>query len=438
MKKRRTTILISAGLCFVMITSALFGALSAEAKDSSVPLVSPALSVIAEDSGMAMAGLIGNSIEFDTDDFARALNVSKMGDIEITQVPPVSAGELRVGKTVVNSGMTVSAANLKYLTYTPSGNSTATATFRFRPVDAGYDMPCQLYMLSSMNYAPTLDKVPETYLQVSTHRGITMYGTLPCYDPDGDSTVIEIVKYPESGYLELTDKTTGEYKYTPVAGYSGKDSFVYVARDMYGNYSASEKVSLRVEKSSVNVSFDDMTDDPAYNAALTMVEEGIMSGVKVGAGTYFYPTGEVSRGDFLVMCMQAIGIEEVTGATATTFADDGDIPQHMKSYVATAQKLGYVNGIPTESGVCFCPEQTITRAEAAVMIGNMIELSTPEVIPTFADSDDIPVWAATSVYSLGAIGVMNTSGGEVTPMDTLTRADAAQMLCSLMRYMDIK
>lgn len=435
MKKRRITI-YTMGLCFALITSAMFGTLTAKAAEREIATVSPALSVIAEDSGMAMAGLIGNSIEFDSEDFARALNVSKASAIEITQAPPISAGELRVGKTVVNSGMTISAANLKYLTYTASGNSSTRATFRFRPEGAGYDIPCELYLLSNVNYAPTLDKVPETYLQVSTHKGITMYGTLPCYDPDGDSTSIEIVKYPQSGYLELMDKNTGEYRYTPVSGYSGKDYFIYVARDVYGNYSASEKVSLTVERTSVNVKFDDMNNDPAYNAALTMVEEGIMSGVKVGSNNYFYPSGEVSRGEFLVMCMHALGMEEVAGATSTTFADDADIPQHMKGYVATAQKLGYIKGIPTESGLCFSSEQPITRAEAAVMIGNMIDISTPEVVPTFADSDDIPAWAASSVYGLGAIGVMNTSEGAVTPMDTLTRADAAQMLCSLMRYMD--
>ena len=437
MKKRRITILYTVGICFALITSTLFGGLSVQASGNESPAVSPALSVIAEDSGMAMAGLIGNSIEFDSDDFARALNVSKVGTIEITQAPAVAAGELRVGSTVVNSGMKVSAANLKYLTYTASSTSSTRATFRFRPDGAGYDIPCELYLLSSMNYAPTLDKVPETYLQVSTHKGITMYGTLPCYDPDGDSTVIEIVKYPESGYLELTNKSTGEYRYTPVSGYSGKDSFVYVAKDIYGNYSASEKVSLSVERATVNVTFDDMTNNPAYNAALTMVEEGIMSGVKVGSSNYFYPTGEVSRGEFLVMCMHALGMQEVTTSATTTFADDADIPQHMKGYVATAQRLGYINGVPTPKGLCFNSEDTITRAEAAVMIGNMINISTPEVIPTFADSDDIPVWAASSVYGLGAIGVMNTSGGTVTPMDTLTRADAAQMLCGLMRYVDI-
>jgi hypothetical protein len=88
-------------------------------KDGSEPL-STALAVIAEDSGMAMAGLIGNEIKFEAEDFARALNVSKISAIEITDVPDVGAGELRVGSTVINSGARISASSLEKMTYTAS------------------------------------------------------------------------------------------------------------------------------------------------------------------------------------------------------------------------------------------------------------------------------------------------------------------------------
>ena len=98
--------------------------------------------------------------------------------------------------------------------------------------------------------------------------------------------------------------------------------------------------------------------------------------------------------------------------------------------------MGYIKGIPEDGKLCFCAEQPITRAEAAVMLGNILGVSTPDVLPTFADSEEIPAWAAPSVYGLSAIGVMNTSGGAVTPLDDLTRADAAQLLCGAMKHME--
>lgn len=434
--KKSKHVLYSVGISAVILTAVATGSFMSSAASDNCSAVSPALKIIAEENGMAMAGLIGNSIEFEADDFARALNLSSVGAIEITEAPPVSAGELRVGSTVVCSGQTVSASNLSLLSYTASSREATRASFRFKPEGCGYDIPCELYLLSKTNYAPTLEQVSDNYLNVSTHRNITLYGTLPCYDPDGDTTVIEIVSYPKEGILRLVDKHTGEYTYTPSSGYSGKDSFVYVARDIYGNYSASQKVSLSVVKPTVSVVYDDMKNSSAYNAALSMTEAGIMSGTQVGASTYFYPEGSVSRGEFTVMAMNALGIDSVTECTATVFADDASIPEYMRDYIGTAYELGYVKGVQTEKGLCFEANRSITRAEAAVMLSNMLDTSMPTVLPTFKDADDIPTWAVPAVYSLNSIGIIGASGGIVSATDTLTRADAAQILSNLMSYVD--
>ena len=434
--KRSASVLYSVGLSAAILTAVATGSLTSAAKDSETIPVSHALSVIAEDNGMAMAGLIGNSISFEQEDFARALNVSKIDSIIITEAPAISEGELRIGSTVVNSGQRLSASSLDLMTYTAANNASTRASFRFMPEGMGYDIPCELYMLTKTNYAPTLEDVPNNCLEVSTHRNITLYGTLPCYDPDGDATRIEIVSYPSEGLLELTDRQTGEYTYTPTSGYSGKDSFVYVARDIYGNYSAAKTVSLTVTKPTVSVRFDDMQDSPRYNAALTMAEAGIMSGTQVGSDVYFYPDGTVSRGEFVVMVLHAVGMNDVTDVSSTGFADDSEIPEYMKGYISAAVKLGYVKGVQTEKGMCFDANRSITRAETAVLLGNILDVSTPTVLPTFNDSADIPAWAAPAMYSLNSIGVMNSSEGNISPLSSLTRGDAAQILTDLMNYLD--
>ncbi len=435
MKKRKNA-LYSFCISAVILTAAAAGSFSSFAADGECPIVSPALSVLAEENGMAMAGLIGNDICFEADDFKRALNLSSVGSIEITEAPAVSAGELRVGSTVINSGQTVSASNLSLLTYTASNSASTRAVFRFRPEGCGYDIPCELYLLDKVNHAPTLETVPDNCLEVSTHRNVVLYGTLPCYDSDGDKTLIEIVSYPEEGILRLTDRYTGEYTYTPTAGYSSKDSFVYVARDIYGNYSAAKTVSLSVVKPTVAVSYADMTDNRSHNAALTVTEAGIMSGTQVGSNVYFYPEGEVSRGEFVVTVMHAVGITDVTETSATVFADDAEIPNYMKKYISSAYGLGYIKGINTSEGLCFEANRSITRAEAAVILGNILDVSVPTAVPTFGDSADIPAWAAPSVYSLNAIGVLNAVGGNVSATAVLTRGDAAELLTNLMNYLD--
>ena len=64
----------------------------------------------------------------------------------------------------------------------------------------------------------------------------------------------------------------------------------------------------------------------------------------------------------------------------------------------------------------------------------LAETGKAAVIPTFADQSEIPVWAADAIYSLSAVGILTPTGDRITPADTVTRAQAAQMLSALMQY----
>ena len=277
--------------------------------------------------------------------------------------------------------------------------------------------------------APTLSIAPKTALEVSTYKNISYYGNLPCYDPDGDSTCVEIVSYPEKGVLALDNSSTGAYRYIPYEDSVGKDSFVYVARDIYGNYSPSATVSLNIAKQQTPVSYVDLADSSYHNAAIAMTEKGIMSGTQVTGSTYFYPSGSVSRAEFTVMAMSAAGISSVNPVSATVFADDSDIPSQMKSYIAAAYDLGYIKGSEIDGKLCFEPNREITRAEAAVMLANILDAATPTIKPTFSDSNEIPVWAEHSINALSALGVMSSlEDNTISPLSKLTRGDAANIL----------
>ena len=78
----------------------------------------------------------------------------------------------------------------------------------------------------------------------------------------------------------------------------------------------------------------------------------------------------------------------------------------------------------------------ITRAEAAVLLGNMIGASTPTVAPVFSDADAIPAWAAPSLSSLTAMGIMDAENGHAEPLSAVTRAEAAEMLYELARSVE--
>lgn len=408
--------------------------------DVEAPIVSPALSILAAKGDMAVATLCGNDYYFSEDVFARSLNVdvSALDYITVKTLPSVADGELLMGSTRVEEGQLISAANLKMLCYVAAEQTAESrACFTFSPDGAAYEIACNIYVLKDINYSPTVSIAGGDALSVSTHKNFVGYGTLTAYDPEGDALTFEVVRAPKHGLLIMTDAACGEYVYLPRIGYRGEDSFTYVVRDMYGNYSTSAEVSVQVREPSVSVVYADMQGRRDYNAALTMAEAGIMQGTEQDGKTYFYPEQTVSRVDFLTMAMQALGVGSVPDVSDTGFADDADIPAEAKGYVSAAYSLGYIKGSTDSKGnLCFAPNGTITRAEAAVILRRMVDADEAELTPAFADASDIPAWASEALSTLSSLGVMTTSGGAISPNVEVTRGQTAMMLSALQRVVN--
>lgn len=425
-KNKRAILRLSVALLAIFIFSALC-ACSVEEKESKS--VSIGMEVLSNRDFMAKSALRGESIKFSVEDFARAVNLERVESVTITSVPPTTDGTLCVGSTVLNGAQTLSASSVGLMTYNAS-SAVSSSEFRFRVNDLPYEMTCKLYMLDSKNYAPTLSVAPKTATEVCVYENVTYFGTLPCYDADGDETFIEVVSYPEKGLLIFDDRSLGAYRYIPDADSTGRDSFVCVARDIYGNYSPSVEVSLEVKRTESSTRFVDLAESPYHNAALAMNERGVMSGTRVGSLLYFYPDREISRSEFVMMAMNAAGITEVNPAEATVFADDSDIPTNMKGFISAAYDLGYIKGTTLDGELRFEGQRAITRAEAAVMLSNMLNGATPTFKPTFSDADDVPTWAQASLSEMCAMGVMFEGENGIEANAALTRGAAAVILAN--------
>lgn len=413
----------------------LLGCLPIAAEEGAeIPVVSYGLNVLAAQTDMAMSAPIGNEIVFSADAFARATNLATVRYITVKSLPASTDGELLLGSTRVAVGQTVSAESLDYMVFSAAADDLTHSYFTFTVNGSACVTVCNLYFLSETNYTPTVSMASGLSLNVSTYRGIAHHGVLSAYDPDGDGLIFEIVSYPQNGSVLLTDRAQGTYVYKPNAGYVGSDRFSYIARDKYGNYSASATVSLRVEQAGTSVTYADMKEHAAYAPALALTEAGIMSGKQVGNAYYFYPEQEVSRVEFLVMAMNAVGITDVPQCEATVFADDAQIQPSMKGYVNAAYELGYISGSLSNGVLSFMPNESISRAQAAVILANMIGESDVAVTPTFADQSEIPVWAKDAICTLHAVGIMGSDDGYVTPTANLTRAQTAQMLAAAMKF----
>lgn len=396
--------------------------------------VSNGLLIIANQNDMAKSEMVGNKIVFSIDDFEKYLNVSQITSITITSIPAIADGCLCLGDVLVNEGQTISAEQISLLNYRVGNGSIREGEFKFKADENEYETVCKLYFLSRENSAPTLSMEDERTFNVSTHQTVTVYGKISGYDPDGDDLRYEIVTYAKNGAINL-DAKTGEYTYTPIGAYFGEDYFEYIAVDKYGNYSNSRKVSLTVEKIKTDIVYSDMDEHPSHHAALTMAEKGIMSPSTIGNTTYFMPDKSVSRIDFLVMLMHAIGVNDTQSVFDTGFDDDDEIPASMKGYVYKARSMDIITGsVDAMGNYYFYPNKNITRAEAALMVNKIVNGSTPTIKPTFADKNEIPVWAQDAIYALNDLGIMTDEKGIIGAMEDLTRAQTAQMLYNLMEY----
>lgn len=398
--------------------------------------VSSGLNVIAAQYDMAKSTLVNNKIIFSADDFEKNLNIAQVSSITVTSVPAVTDGCLCVGDVLVNVGQTISRSNLDLLNYRAGNEDVREASFKFKVNGGEYEMTCNLYFLTRENSAPTLSMEDERLFSVSTHQTVEVYGKVGAYDIDGDKLRYEVVTYAKNGVLDFNSQT-GEYSYTPTGAYFGEDFFEYVAVDEYGNYSTSRKVNLTVEKLKTDVVYVDMDEHRAHHAALAMTEAGVMSGTKIGETTYFMPERSVSRLDFLVMLMHAIGIDSVETVLDTGFDDDAKIPASMKGYVRRAVNMGIISGsVNAEGEHLFEPSRDITRAEAALIVSNLVEGSVPTVKPSFSDKDEIPTWAHDAIYTLNDLGLLDSTNGEIAPTSNITRAQVAQMLYALVNILE--
>ena len=213
------------------------------AESPQMAAISPALSVLAAQNDMAVATLCGNDYYFSEDVFARSLNLATVDAIVVLSLPEVTEGELLLGAERVSAGQRIAAKELSRLCFVAVDDAARQAAFTFSPAGGGYEMPCSIHVLPQVNYSPTVSLTTEAALAVSTYRDFVGYGTLSAYDPEGDALLFEVVKSPKDGVVVMTDRACGEYVYLPREGFVGEDSFCYVARDEYGNYSAMAQVS---------------------------------------------------------------------------------------------------------------------------------------------------------------------------------------------------
>jgi len=164
----------------------------------------------------------------------------------------------------------------------------------------------------------------------------------------------------------------------------------------------------------------------AEDAILYLAEKQIIN----GKGNYkFAPNDEITREEFLKIILNAFELTS-SNTAKTTFKDVADNAWY-KPFVETAYTLGIVNGhseVLFGVGEKITREDMAVITERAAKLAEVTFTET-ESIDVFVDDNTISDYAKESVYHLKNAGIINGVGeGFFAPKQNATRAQAALMI----------
>ena len=389
--------------------------------------------VIAGEVKVIKTGLLGQKLTFCDSDFKSAYAITDFGSITVNTLPSSSEGTLLLAGRRVKVGQTIKRKNVAALVFVPASMDVSEAKFEFSLTRGGTESvgTCEMKFIDKVNYAPKTPDEREASLSLTTQAEISVFGRLEGYDPEGDAIEYMIAAYPKNGSITFTDESTGRYKYTPSNDFTGYDSFTYVLRDEYGNYSEPREVGIRIIERMSSEVYADMSGRSEYNAAIAICAMGIMSAKTLGDGKYFMPDESVTKAEFVAMAMKTMGMRADSSLTKSFFDDNVDIPIALVSYVATAQRLGIIDGSLTEAGLVFEPNRGITKNEAAAIISGILGLGTSVEDGEYFENDTVSVTDRSSVAAMFTLGIFDGDISDYSGTDVVTRAEAAEYLYRL-------
>jgi hypothetical protein len=350
--------------------------------------------------------------------------------VYVCSVPSSAVGSIRCGARTLCAGDVLPAGMLNQLVLEPGSGSEPSGSLFYRPIangTLGESKELKLRILSGENLAPVAESS-----SFETYKNVANTGTLKASDPEGDALTYTLVKEPKRGTVTLG--SDGSFIYTPLQNKVGRDKFVFTASDQAGNVSQEATVTIKIVKPTDKAMYADLSGDSAEYAAMWLKERGIYKGQSVAGSLCFCPDSSVTRGEFLVMAMKLLGEKPDGQVLATGFADESATPVWMQPYLAAAFKNGVISGVNSDGGMVFRPDAALTKAEAAVMLQNILRLPESDAASVFAigsDADAVPAWAARAVNTLHSAGIVLPAE---TSADTISRREAAELLMKVCQY----
>ena len=364
---------------------------------------------------------------FSADDFTTA---DKEDGIFLTSVPRSSVATIRYGNRILKAGDALPLEALNQLTLETGCVTQQNASIGYVCVSGGVATGAKELKLSIL---PRKNQPPTTQDgQLETYRNIPNSGTFSVSDPENGTLTYTIVQEPKRGTVVVHED--GTYTYTPNENKVGKDCFTFTVTDEAGNTSEPAKITVLIKKPADKTTYADMDGDPDAFSAMWLKDQGLFTGSSIGGNLCFEPDAPISRGEFLIMAMKLVNAQASDSQMTSGFADEAGTPAWMRPYVVSALRNGMISGVQSDDGIVFLPAASLTKAEAAVMLQNILQLPGASSQTVFAaeEAGTVPAWAGDAAAALSAAGIQL----DASDADPLTRRDAARLFYQVSQLLE--
>ena len=326
----------------------------------------------------------------------------------ILRLPDSDTGTVLLGTRVIRQGDILAADQLAMLTFQPlRRENDVDATVTYLPI---YENRVEKEATMTISIRGKVDQAPVAEdCVLETYKNLANQGKLKVSDPEGSALTFTVTRGPKRGEVNIA--ADGSFTYTPKKNKVGTDSFTYTATDAAGNVSREATVTVQILKPADKTFYADTQGSECRFAAEWMKNTGLFVGETIGEQCCFRPQNTVSRGEFVTMLVQSLGLQVDENTTHTGFSDD--CPNWLRPYLAAAQRAGLTAGWP--NGSIFGADEPVTGEEAALLIQNALDLSTC----VMAQEQNAAQWA---------VAVMAENGVNLVADAALTRADVAMAL----------
>lgn len=410
MKKKITLTAISLFTSAVMLTAS-----------SAYTFEWPAISTTVKNNEIKFSAVQGLNFTLNSTQLEDKLNIPKgsLAGITLTQLP--TDGDLYLGLSKITENTALSREDIDNLRIVFTEDKT-TLDFSFLP-DCNEAIPT----IAVVNLLETANKAPETESgKLSVLKNIPSVGKITAYDADGDKVMVQIVNKPDKGRLTIDGLC---FKYSPYKDKTGYDKFTFIIIDEYGNQSRESLIDINIEKD-VKFSYSDMLDNSHHFAAIKLSEKGIYTSDKIGDKYYFNPDSLMTRGDFIMLIVTAMGLD-ISYCVNTGLDNDSEIPMYLKPYVKAAIDAKVI----TETYFMF--NENPLNCEAVVLAHRISAI--PEVVHfnlSASDIHTIPDWSLGSYMTLCAYKILDIYDNVYRPMEGLRKDTAVGLAWQLWKYKD--